>query len=50
MKEPGTVKGDIEFWRWEEYQRIMPNIKWTNKDVITAGVDVGSVEIGRAHV
>ncbi len=43
MKEPSTVNGDIEFWRWEEYQRIMPGIKWTNKDIITAGVDVGSV-------
>ena len=32
-----------EFWRWHEYQRIMPNIKWSNKDIITAGVDVGSV-------
>jgi benzoyl-CoA reductase subunit A len=43
MKETDTVKGDIEFWRWQEYQRIMPNIKWTKKDLITAGVDVGSV-------
>ncbi len=41
-KEPGTPKGS-EFWRWKEYHRIMPNKKWTNKDVITAGVDVGSV-------
>ena len=42
MKEPGTVK-DFEFWRWQEYHRIMPNKKWTSKDIITAGVDVGSV-------
>ena len=34
---------NTEFWRWHEYHRIMPNIKWTNKDIITAGVDVGSV-------
>jgi bzd-type benzoyl-CoA reductase Q subunit len=32
-----------EYWRWQEYQRVMPNIKWTNKDLITTGVDVGSV-------
>jgi bzd-type benzoyl-CoA reductase Q subunit len=42
MKEPSTVKG-LEYWRWLEYHRIMPNKKWTNKDIITAGVDVGSV-------
>jgi bzd-type benzoyl-CoA reductase Q subunit len=34
---------EVEFWRWQEYQRIMPNKKWTTKDIITAGVDVGSV-------
>ena len=43
MKDPSIVKGEIEFWRWQEYKRIMPSIKWTKKDVITAGVDVGSV-------
>lgn len=32
-----------EFWRWQEYHRIVPGKKWTNKDTITAGVDVGSV-------
>jgi bzd-type benzoyl-CoA reductase Q subunit len=32
-----------EFWRWKEYHRIMPDIKWSSKDLITAGVDVGSV-------
>ena len=42
MKEPSTVKG-LEYWRWQEYHRIMPNKKWTSKDIITAGVDVGSV-------
>ena len=43
MKDPSTAKGDTEFWRWQEYHRIMPGIKWANKDIITAGVDVGSV-------
>jgi bzd-type benzoyl-CoA reductase Q subunit len=41
MKEPSTL--GIEFWRWQEYHRIVPGMKWTNKDIITAGVDVGSV-------
>ncbi|MCL2257869.1 MAG: acyl-CoA dehydratase activase [Candidatus Bathyarchaeota archaeon] len=31
------------FWRWQEYQRVMPNKSWTKNDIITAGVDVGSV-------
>jgi bzd-type benzoyl-CoA reductase Q subunit len=41
MKEPSTL--GIEFWRWQEYRRIVPGMKWTDKDIITAGVDVGSV-------
>ena len=24
---------DTEFWRWQEYHRIMPNKKWTSKDL-----------------
>ncbi len=32
-----------EFWRWREYHRIMPGKKWNKNDIITAGVDVGSV-------
>ena len=42
MQQPSTVKGQ-EFWRWKEYTRIMPGKKWSSKDTITAGVDVGSV-------
>jgi bzd-type benzoyl-CoA reductase Q subunit len=41
MKEPNAL--GIEFWRWQEYHRIVPGMKWTDKDIITAGVDVGSV-------
>ena len=37
MKEP------VEYWRWQEYHRVMPDKRWNNKDLITAGVDVGSV-------
>jgi bzd-type benzoyl-CoA reductase Q subunit len=36
-------KEDAEYWRWQEYHRILPDKKWKNKDIITAGVDVGSV-------
>ncbi len=32
-----------EFWRWQEYHRIVEGKKWGNGDVVTAGVDVGSV-------
>jgi bzd-type benzoyl-CoA reductase Q subunit len=37
------VKDAVEYWRWQEYHRVIPGKKWTNKDLITAGVDVGSV-------
>jgi len=43
MKEPSTIKDEVEFWRWREYHRVVQGKKWTNKDIITAGVDVGSV-------
>jgi bzd-type benzoyl-CoA reductase Q subunit len=43
MKEPRPAKDEVEFWRWREYNRIISGKKWTNKDIITAGVDVGSV-------
>ena len=39
----GTDGDGVEFWRWLEYHRVFSNKKWTNKDLITAGVDVGSV-------
>jgi bzd-type benzoyl-CoA reductase Q subunit len=42
MQELSTEKGR-EYWRWQEYHRIVPDKKWTEKDIITAGVDVGSV-------
>jgi bzd-type benzoyl-CoA reductase Q subunit len=37
MKEP------VEYWRWQEYHKVFSEKKWKNKEVITAGVDVGSV-------
>jgi bzd-type benzoyl-CoA reductase Q subunit len=37
------LAGNVEYWRWLEYHRVLPDRKWKNKDIITAGVDVGSV-------
>jgi len=37
------VPGNVEYWRWKEYHKIFSDKKWKNKDVVTAGVDVGSV-------
>jgi bzd-type benzoyl-CoA reductase Q subunit len=36
-------KDDTEYWRWQEYHRILLGKSWKNKELITAGVDVGSV-------
>jgi bzd-type benzoyl-CoA reductase Q subunit len=32
-----------EYWRWQEYHHVVPGKTWNNKNLITAGVDVGSV-------
>jgi bzd-type benzoyl-CoA reductase Q subunit len=37
------MAGNVEFWRWKEYHKVFAEKKWKNKDIITAGVDVGSV-------
>jgi len=34
---------DKEFWRWSEYHRVITGKKWRSTDILTAGVDVGSV-------
>jgi len=41
MKE--AQKDTKEYWRWQEYHHVVSNKSWKAKDVITAGVDVGSV-------
>jgi bzd-type benzoyl-CoA reductase Q subunit len=41
--EQETAKSEPEFWRWLEYHRILPAKKWVSSDLITAGVDVGSI-------
>ncbi len=37
------TENNSAFWRWQEYHRIMPGTSWKSGDLITAGVDVGSV-------
>jgi bzd-type benzoyl-CoA reductase Q subunit len=37
------AKDGKEYWRWQEYHRVRKKGNWKNKDLITAGVDVGSV-------
>jgi bzd-type benzoyl-CoA reductase Q subunit len=32
-----------EYWRWPEYRRTVSDGDWTEAEIITAGVDVGSV-------
>jgi bzd-type benzoyl-CoA reductase Q subunit len=41
MKE--DRKKQAEYWRWREYHKIVPDKDWKDADIITAGVDVGSV-------
>jgi bzd-type benzoyl-CoA reductase Q subunit len=36
-------EGKTEYWRWLEYHSVVPGKDWKNADVLTAGVDVGSV-------
>lgn len=38
-----NTKQKVDYWRWLEYHSVMPGRDWKNADVITAGVDVGSV-------
>jgi bzd-type benzoyl-CoA reductase Q subunit len=31
------------YWKWQEYHKVVSGRDWKNADVITAGVDIGSV-------
>lgn len=42
MSEQTNAEG-IEYWRWQEYHRVRTDKSFRNKDLITAGIDVGSV-------
>jgi len=37
------TNGKKEYWRWLEYRKSMPNMNWKDAEIVTAGVDVGSV-------
>ncbi len=39
----GNREGKTEYWRWLEYQRVISSIDLSRAEIITAGVDVGSV-------
>jgi bzd-type benzoyl-CoA reductase Q subunit len=32
-----------EYWKWPEYRHTVPEVDWRGAEIITAGVDVGSV-------
>ena len=42
MKDPRKEE-KVEYWRWREYHKIVSGNGWKDADIITAGVDVGSV-------
>jgi len=41
--EEQTVSEQKEFWRWKEYRWNDENMDWKSADVVSAGVDIGSV-------
>ncbi|MBI4295596.1 MAG: benzoyl-CoA reductase, bzd-type, subunit Q [Chloroflexi bacterium] len=38
-----TATQEKEFWRWEESRWTSPTVDWKKADIITSGVDIGSV-------
>lgn len=34
---------DTQFWKWPEYRHTEPEKDWTTANIITAGIDIGSV-------
>ncbi|MFX1573387.1 MAG: benzoyl-CoA reductase, bzd-type, subunit Q [Promethearchaeota archaeon] len=38
-----NTESDKEYWRWTESRYTNPDLKWENGNIISAGVDVGSV-------
>lgn len=33
----------VEYWRWKEYRQTSPDVDWKNADIVSCGIDVGSV-------
>ncbi len=42
-RRPREAKVEKEYWRWPEYRWSSSDIDWEGGDIISAGVDVGSV-------
>ncbi|NVM19067.1 MAG: benzoyl-CoA reductase, bzd-type, subunit Q [Candidatus Lokiarchaeota archaeon] len=38
-----NTESEKEYWRWTESRYTNPNLNWEDADIISAGVDVGSV-------
>ena len=38
-----SKKTKQEYWRWLEYRKVIPGKNWRDAEIITAGIDVGSV-------
>jgi len=38
-----NAESEKEYWRWTESRYTNPDLNWKNADIISAGVDVGSV-------
>jgi len=38
-----NAESEKEYWRWTETRYTNPDLNWENADIISAGVDVGSV-------
>jgi bzd-type benzoyl-CoA reductase Q subunit len=43
VKKMSDTKSEKEYWRWTESRHTNPDLKWEDGNIISAGVDVGSV-------
>jgi bzd-type benzoyl-CoA reductase Q subunit len=43
VKLMSNAESEKEYWRWTESRYTNPDLKWEDGDIISAGVDVGSV-------
>jgi bzd-type benzoyl-CoA reductase Q subunit len=43
VKKMANAESEKEYWRWTESRYTNPDLNWEDGDIISAGVDVGSV-------
>jgi benzoyl-CoA reductase subunit A len=43
LQDQGRAQDKVDYWRWTESRWTNPDLAWQDGDVISAGVDVGSV-------